>query len=60
MAYDSARWIVLARDGRHSTLGRNTAPDDAEIAAACAALASIGLAGWLVRLEGDTGRVGRR
>jgi hypothetical protein len=53
MAYDPARWIVLASDGRHSTLGRDTAPDDAEIAAACAALASMGLAGWLVHLEGD-------
>ena len=53
MAYDPARWIVLATDGRHSTLGRDTAPDDAEVAAAGAALASMGLAGWLVRLEGD-------
>ena len=53
MAYDPARWIVLATDGRHSTLGRDTAPSDAEVAAAGAALASMGLAGWLVRLEGD-------
>ena len=53
MTYDPARWIVLATDGRHSTLGRDTAPDDAEVAAAGAALASMGLAGWLVRLEGD-------
>ena len=47
------RWIVLASDGRHSTLGRDTAPDDAEVAAAGATLARIGLSGWLVRLEGD-------
>ena len=53
MAYDPARWIVLASDGRHSTIGRDTAPDDAEVAAAGAALASMGLTGWLVRLEGD-------
>jgi len=53
MAYDPARWIVLASDGRHSTLGRYTAPDDAEVMAAGAALAITGLAGWLVRLEGD-------
>jgi hypothetical protein len=53
MAYDPTRWIVLASDGRHSTLGRYTAPDDAEVAAAGAALASMGLTGWLVRLEGD-------
>lgn len=52
MAYDPTRWIVLASDGRHSTLGRDTAPDDAEVAAADAALASMGLAGWLVRLDG--------
>ena len=53
MAYAPARWIVLATDGRHSTLGRDTAPSDAEVAAAATALASMGLTGWLVRLEGD-------
>ena len=56
MAYDPARhvrWIVLASDGRHSALGRDTAPSDAEVAAAGVALASMGLAGWLVRVEGD-------
>ena len=53
MAYDPARWIVLANDGRHTTIGRDTAPDDAEVAAAGAALASMGLPGWLVRIEGD-------
>jgi len=56
MAYDPARhvrWIVLASDGRHTTLGRDTTPSDAEVAAAGVALASMGLAGWLVRVEGD-------
>ena len=53
MAPSHRRWIVLANDGRHSTLGRNTAPEAAEVAAAGAALARIGLTGWLVRLEGD-------
>jgi hypothetical protein len=53
MAYNPARWIVLASDGRHTTIGRDTAPDDAEVAAAGAALASMGLPGWLVRLDGD-------
>ena len=56
MAYDPARhvrWIVLASDGRHSTLGRDTTPSDAEVAAAGAALSRMGLAGWLVRLDGD-------
>ena len=53
MAPSHHRWIVLASDGRHSTLGRDTAPDDAALAAAGAALTGMGLAGWLVRLEGD-------
>jgi hypothetical protein len=53
MAPSHLRWIVLANDGRHSTIGRDTAPDHAEVAAAGAALARIGLSGWLVRLEGD-------
>ena len=56
MPYTSARqvrWIVLASDGRHSTLGRDTAPSDAELAAAAAGLAQLGLTGWLVRLEGN-------
>ena len=53
MAPSPHRWIVLASDGRHSTLGRDTAPGDAQVAAAGAALANLGLAGWLVRLDGD-------
>ena len=53
MTYDPTRWIVLATDGRHTTIGRDTAPDDADLAAASAALSNLGLVGWLVRLEGD-------
>ena len=53
MAPSHLRWIVLASDGRHSTIGRDMAPDDVELAAAGSALASVGLTGWLVRLEGD-------
>ena len=53
MAPSHLRWIMLASDGRHSTIGRDTAPDDAALAAAGSALAGMGLAGWLVRLEGD-------
>jgi hypothetical protein len=53
MAPSHLRWIVLASDGRHSTLERDTAPDDAALAAAGAALVNLELAGWLVRLEGD-------
>ena len=47
------RWIILAADGRHSTLGRSAPPDEEEVARAASALAAVGLAGWLVRLEGD-------
>ena len=53
MTHEPARWIVLANDGRHTTIGRDTAPEEADLAAAGAALASMGLLGWLVRLEGD-------
>jgi len=53
MEYNLARWIVLTSDGRHTTLGRDTAPSDAEVTAAGAALAAAGLAGWFVRLDGD-------
>lgn len=47
------RWIILAADGRHSTLGRYAPPDEEEVAKATSALASVGLAGWYVILDGD-------
>ena len=47
------RWIILAADGRHATLGRSAPPDEEEVAKAASALAAVGLAGWLVRLDGD-------
>ena len=47
------RWIVLAEDGRHSTLGRETDPTEAEIAATGQALAAQGIHGWLAIAEGD-------
>ena len=47
------RWIILAADGRHSTLGRSAAPDEEEVAKAASALAALGLAGWYVILDGD-------
>ena len=47
------RWIILGQDGRHVTLGRAAPPSDAEIAAAAAALAAQGLAGWLATLDGN-------
>lgn len=47
------RWIVLAQDGRHVTLGRAAAPSEAQVQAAAVALAAQGLAGWLATLDGD-------
>lgn len=46
------RWIILATDGRHVTIGRHTDPTPEEISRAEAALASSGLAGWLAVLKG--------
>ncbi|WP_191082748.1 hypothetical protein [Roseococcus microcysteis] len=46
------RWIILAQDGRHVTMGRAAPPSEAEVEAAAAALAAQGLAGWLARLDG--------
>ena len=39
------RWIILAPDGRHVTMGRAAPPSEAEVEAAAAALAAQGLAG---------------
>jgi hypothetical protein len=47
------RWIILAQDGRHVTMGRAAPPSAAEVEAAAAALAAQGLAGWLATLDGD-------
>jgi hypothetical protein len=47
------RWIILAQDGRHVTIGRAEAPNEAEVDAAAAALAAQGLAGWLATLDGN-------
>ncbi len=47
------RWIVLAQDGRHVTLGRAPAPAAEEIATASDGLARQGLAGWIATLDGD-------
>ena len=41
MAPSHSRWIVLASDGRHSTIGRDRAPDDAALAAAAMPFALI-------------------
>jgi len=47
------RWIVLAQDGRHVTMGRAAPPTEAEVEAAAAALTAQGLAGWLATLDGN-------
>ncbi len=47
------RWIILAQDGRHVTMGRAAPPSAAEVEAAAMALAAQGLAGWLATLDGN-------
>ncbi len=47
------RWIILAQDGRHVTMGRAAPPSAAEVEAAATALAAQGLAGWLATLDGN-------
>jgi hypothetical protein len=46
------RTIILADDGRFVTIGRHSAPTDAEIANAGDALASQGIGGWLATMSG--------
>jgi hypothetical protein len=47
------RWILLAEDGRHVTLGRASDPDDTELATLTETMRAQGLAGWLAVMEGD-------
>jgi len=47
------RWVVLATDGRHVTLGRHVPPAEEEVAKASSALVKAGLTGWLAGLDGD-------
>jgi len=46
-------WIILAADGRHSTVGRDTDPSAEEIAGYEAKMAAQGIEGWLAIAEGD-------
>ena len=46
------RWLVIAEDGRHVTLGRHTDPTEEEIAVSGERLDEMNLAGWLVVSEG--------
>ena len=52
------RYLVVASDGRHVTIGRAVDPADEELAKAGARLDADGLAGWYVLSEGDYWRVG--
>lgn len=47
------RWIILAQDGRHVTMGRAAPPSEVEVETTAAALAAQGLAGWLATLDGN-------
>ena len=51
--FEERRWIVLAQDGRHVTMGRAAPPTEAEVEAAAAALTAQGFAGWLATLDGS-------
>ncbi len=46
------RWLVLAQDGRHVTLGRESDPSADEIARCGESLDRVGTPGWLVVSEG--------
>ncbi len=46
------RWIVLADDGLHVTMGRHTDPSEDEIVRAGDALRATGVGGWLAVTEG--------
>ena len=50
---NETRTIILSDDGRYVTLGRASVPTDAEVAAAGAALAGMGVGGWLCTMTGD-------
>ena len=47
------RWIILAQDGRHVTMGRAAPPSEADVEAAAAVLTAQGLSGWLATLDGN-------
>lgn len=46
------RWLIVAEDGRHTTLGRHTDPTGDQIERCGTQLDRLGLAGWLVVSEG--------
>ena len=46
------RWLVIASDGRHATLGRASDPSDAELERASESLRKLHMSGWLVVTDG--------
>lgn len=47
------RWLVIASDGRHVTVGRATDPTPEALREAGERLRGLGLAGWLAVSDGD-------
>lgn len=47
------RWMIIAEDGRHATLGQHRSPTEEEIGQVTASLSAHGLGGWLVLGDGD-------
>ena len=54
------RYLMIAQDGHHSVLGRQTEPSDETLANATAGLDFLGMAGWCVLSEGRHGTPGDR
>lgn len=53
------RWLLLAEEGSHSWLGRNTDPGEEDLSRAEAALIGAGVGGWVAVSEGDYWGIGR-
>ena len=47
------RWLVIASDGRHVTIGRATDPTPEDLEVAGEKLRCLGLAGWLTVSDGS-------
>mgnify|MGYP003366633005 CR=1 FL=1 len=47
------RWMIIAEDGRHATLGQYRCPTEEEISRVAASLSANRLGAWLVLGDGD-------
>lgn len=47
------RTILIGEDGRHVSLSRYGAPDDAEVAVIATKLTAAGLGGWIASMTGN-------